>query len=49
MLRAIQNGDDPKAERAAKKALPKWEDLLAAFRAKYLPKKKPGTASAMTA
>jgi integrase len=44
MLRAIQNGYDPKAERAANKALPKWDDLVAAFRAKHLPKKKPGTA-----
>jgi integrase len=44
MLQAAKRGDDPAAERAAKKALPKWEDLVAAFRAKHLPKKKPGTA-----
>ena len=39
MLQAIKRGDDPAAERAAKKALPVWEDLVAAFRAKHLPKK----------
>ena len=44
MLQAIKRGDDPAAERAAKKALPVWEDLVAAFRAKHLPKKEPSTA-----
>jgi integrase len=43
MLQAVKRGDDPVAERAAKKAQPRWEDLLAAFRAKFLPKKKPST------
>ena len=43
MLQAVKRGDDPKAEREAKKALPAWEDLLAAFRAKFLPKKEPST------
>jgi integrase len=43
MLRALQKGDDPKAERTANKALPKWGDLVAAFRAKHLPKKRPST------
>ena len=43
MLQAIRRGDDPTAEREAKKALPLWEDLVAAFRAKHLPKKKPST------
>ena len=41
--RRSKRGDDPKAEREAKKALPTWDDLLAAFRAKFLPKKKPST------
>lgn len=44
MLQAVRRGDDPAAERAAKQALPLWEDLLKAFRAKHLPKKQPGTA-----
>jgi integrase len=43
MLQAVKRGDDPAAERVAKKAQPRWEDLLAAFRAKFLPKKKPST------
>lgn len=43
MLQAVKRGDDPVAERAAKKAQPRWEDLLAAFRTKFLPKKKPST------
>ncbi|WP_161534416.1 tyrosine-type recombinase/integrase [Bradyrhizobium sp. LCT2] len=43
MLRAVKRGDDPSAERATKKAQPQWEDLLAAFRAKFLPKKQPST------
>jgi hypothetical protein len=34
MLQAVKRGDDPAAERAAKKEQPRWEDLLAAFRAK---------------
>ena len=43
MLQAVKRGDDPAAERAAKKAQPRWEDLLAAFRGKFLPKKRPAT------
>jgi hypothetical protein len=43
MLQAVKRGDDPTAEREAKKAQPRWEDLLAVFRAKFLPKKKPST------
>ena len=49
MLQAIKRGDDPAAERAAKKGQPQWEDLLAAFRSKFLPKNKPSTRSAITA
>jgi integrase len=44
MLQAIKRGDDPRAERAAKRAAPRWEDLVAAFRAKHLPKVKDSTA-----
>jgi integrase len=43
MLQAVKRGDDPAAERAARKAQPHWEDLLAAFRAKFMPKKRPST------
>ena len=43
MLQAVKRGDDPAAERAAKKAAPTWEDLVAAFRGKFLPKKKAST------
>ena len=43
MLQAVKRGDDPAAERAAKKAQPRWEDLLQAFRSKFLPKKKLST------
>jgi integrase len=43
MLQAVKRGDDPAAERLAKKAQPRWEDLLAAFRSKFLPKKQPAT------
>ncbi len=43
MLQAAKRGDDPAAERAAKKAQPRWEDLLIAFRTKFLPKKQPST------
>jgi integrase len=43
MLQAVKRGDDPVAERAAKKAQPRWEDLLSAFRAKFMPKKKSST------
>jgi integrase len=44
MLQAVKRGDDPAAERAAKKAQPRWEDLLAAFRGKHLPKVSAATA-----
>lgn len=43
MLQAIRRGDDPAAERAAKRALPLWEDLVAAFRAKHMPKRSAAT------
>jgi integrase len=45
MLQAIKRGDDPVAERAAKRTQPRWEDLVAAFKAKHLPKLKASTAS----
>jgi integrase len=43
MLQAVKRGDDPAAERAAKKTAPTWDDLVAAFRSKFLPKKKSST------
>jgi hypothetical protein len=43
MLKAVKRGDDPAAERSAKKGQPRWEDLLVAFRSKFLPKKRPTT------
>jgi hypothetical protein len=36
MLQAVKRGDDPAAERAAKRTAARWEDLVAAFEAKYL-------------
>lgn len=44
MLQAAKRGDDPAAQREAKKALPVWNDLVVAFRAKHLPKKTHSTA-----
>jgi hypothetical protein len=49
MLQAVKRGDDPAAERAAKKAAPVWNDLVAIFRSKFLPKKKPSTRKLTTA
>lgn len=43
MLQAIKGGDDPAAARAAKKAQPIFEDLVAEFEASHLAKKKPET------
>jgi integrase len=48
MLQAVKRGDDPAAERAAKRTQPRWEDLVAAFQAKHLPKVKASTAGRYT-
>lgn len=43
MLRAIKKGDDPAGARAAKKALPLFEDVADDFEQNYLADKKPAT------
>ncbi|WP_167531219.1 MULTISPECIES: tyrosine-type recombinase/integrase [unclassified Mesorhizobium] len=43
MLRAIKNGDDPAAAKAAKKAQPLFEDVAADFETHYLADRKPAT------
>jgi integrase len=43
LLQTIRRGDDPVAEREAKRGVPVWEDLAAAYRAKRLSRKAPGT------
>lgn len=43
MLQAVKTGDDPAAARAAKKAQPLFEDLVADFEANHVADKKPGT------
>lgn len=43
MLRAIKKGEDPAAARAAKKAQPRWDDLVSDFDEKHIAEKKPGT------
>ena len=42
-LQAVAAGDDPKAVRARKQALPLFEDLLADFREEHLSEKEPAT------
>lgn len=43
MLRAIKQGDDPAAQRAAKKAQPLFEDLVEEFDQNHIADKKPQT------
>lgn len=43
MLQAIKSGDDPAAQRAAKKAAPLFEDLVDEFERTHLSAKKPAT------
>jgi integrase len=43
MLQAVAAGDDPAAERAAKKAQPLFEDLIAEFETSWIEHKKPAT------
>jgi integrase len=44
MLQAIKVGDDPAAQRAAKRAAPVFEDLVEDFETNHLAEKKPATA-----
>jgi integrase len=45
MLQAVKRGDDPAAERAAKRTAARWEDLVAAFRERHLGLREDGEPS----